>query len=294
MSDEIENRLLLITGPAGAGRSTAVKALEDIGFESIDNLPVSLLPRLLGGGPLKRPLVIGIDTRTRGFDVAALIEFLDATHQSKPQLLFVECEEETLLRRFNETRRRHPLAPEGSLLGGILQEKTLLQPLFARADFLIDTTYLTPHDLKAELGAIFTSTLSSGLSVAVRSFSYKKGIPRGLDMVIDCRFLQNPHWQPELRRFDGTDAAVADFVKSDPLFEPFFERLTNLCDFLLPAYKKEGKAYFSIGLGCSGGKHRSVCVAENLARHLDSAGWHVSLRHIEPGHDGIVPTKELE
>ena len=281
MSVEPENQLLLITGPAGAGRATAIHILEDIGYEAIDNLPMHLLPRLLAGGPLERPLVIGIDTRTRGFEPNAIFEILDDPAHTPPTLVFMDCDEETLLRRFTETRRRHPAAPSDAPIVGIRREIDLLQGLRERADILIDTSDFSPHDLKAEMGRMFDYEQSHSLSISVQSFSYKRGTPRGVDMIIDCRFLQNPHWQEELRPLNGKNAAVADFVKSDPLYDEFFEQLSNMCRLLLPAYRTEGKAYFSIGLGCSGGKHRSVCVTESLAKLLAEDGWQVSIRHRE-------------
>lgn len=281
MSVEAENRLLLITGPAGAGRSTAIHILEDIGYEAIDNLPMHLLPRLLAGGPLERPLVIGIDTRTRGFEPQAILEILDTRAHTPPTLVFMDCDEETLLRRFTETRRRHPAAPSDAPIVGIRREIDLLQGLRERADILIDTSDFSPHDLKAEMGRMFDYEQSHSLAISVQSFSYKRGTPRGVDMIIDCRFLKNPHWQEDLRPLNGTNAAVANFVKSDPLYDEFFEQLCNMCRLLLPAYRTEGKAYFSIGLGCSGGKHRSVSVTESLAKLLAEDGWQVSIRHRE-------------
>ncbi len=281
MSVKTDKPILLITGSAGAGRSTAIHILEDMGYEAIDNLPMHLLPRLLSGGPVERPLAIGIDTRTRGFDPTAILEILDSDAQTPPTLVFLDCNEETLLRRYTETRRRHPAAPDEAPIVGIRYEIELLQGLRERADILIDTTDFSPHDLKAEMGRMFDYDQSYSLAISVQSFSYKRGTPRGVDMIIDCRFLQNPHWQEDLRALNGKDAAVANYVKADPLYDAFFEQLCDMCRLLLPAYRKEGKAYFSIGLGCSGGKHRSVCVTENLAKQLAEDGWQVSIRHRE-------------
>jgi len=289
---EHEHQLLLITGPAGAGRSTAINILEDLGYESIDNLPLHLLTRLLNGEPLKRPLAIGIDTRTRGFEADALQDLLACTNNPCPSLVFLDCNEETLLRRFSETRRRHPAAPDETAEVGIRREVIALQGLRERADTLIDTSDLSPHDLKAEIARFFRFEKSGKLAISVQSFSYKRGTPRGVDMIFDCRFLQNPHWQPDLRKLNGTNPAVADFVQADPLFEPFFKQLCEMCDLLLPAYQKEGKAYFSIGLGCSGGKHRSVCVTERLANLLAERGWQVSIRHRELEQKTARPSAE--
>ena len=281
MSVDTDKPILLITGPAGAGRSTAIHILEDMGYEAIDNLPMHLLPRLLSGGPVERPLAIGIDTRTRGFDPTAILEILDSETQTPPTLVFLDCNQETLLRRFTETRRRHPAAPDEAPIVGIRYEIDLLEGLRERADILIDTTDYSPHDLKAEMGRVFDYGQSHSLTISVQSFSYKRGTPRGVDMIIDCRFLQNPHWQDDLRALNGKDPSVAEFVKADPLYDAFFNQLYAMCDLLLPAYRKEGKAYFSIGLGCSGGKHRSVAVTESLAKLLAEDGWQVSIRHRE-------------
>ncbi|MEO1919118.1 MAG: RNase adapter RapZ [Paracoccaceae bacterium] len=278
---EPDKPILLITGPAGAGRSTAINILEDMGYEAIDNLPMHLLPRLLSGGPVERPLAIGIDTRTRGFDPTAILEILDSDNQTPPTLLFLNCDEKTLLRRFTETRRRHPVAPTEAPIVGIKYELELLEGLRNRADILIETSDFSPHDLKAEMGRIFEYEQAHSLTISVQSFSYKRGTPRGVDMVIDCRFLQNPHWQEHLRALNGTDATVTAFVQADPLYDHFFPQLVEMCRLLLPAYRKEGKAYFSIGLGCSGGKHRSVSVTESLAKLLAEDGWQVSIRHRE-------------
>ena len=289
MSVEIEKQLLLITGPAGAGRLTAIKSLEDLGYEAIDNLPMHLIPRLLSGAPLERPLAIGIDTRTRGFEAGALLKLIEDNEDISPLLVFLDCDEETLLRRFTETRRRHPLAPTETPIIGIKREIELLHGLREHADILIDTSDFSPHDLKAEIGRMFDWEQANSLAISVHSFSYKRGTPRGIDMIIDCRFLQNPHWKTELRALNGMDAPVADYVKSDPLFAEFFAQLTAMCQLLLPAYLKEGKAYFSVGLGCSGGKHRSVFVAESLANVLAQEGWQVSIRHRElDGHTRAV------
>ncbi len=275
---------MIVTGPAGAGRTTSIKAIEDFGIEAIDNLPLNLINRILYGPPTGTTLAIGIDTRTRGFSSEALLDIIENMAESpyyKPTLLYLDCSTETLLRRFSETRRRHPASPDGSPALGIEQEAETLSPLRERADILIDTSELTPHQLRAELAGWFDSSESKGLSVSVQSFSYKRGTPRGVDMMIDCRFLRNPHWNPALRPLTGLAPEVADYVSEDPLFEPFFQKLQDFVELLLPAYLAEGKAYFRIGLGCTGGQHRSVFVAEKLAKALSDSGWMVSTRHRE-------------
>ncbi|WP_199258958.1 RNase adapter RapZ [Paracoccus binzhouensis] len=297
-AEEPAQRLVLVTGPSGAGRSTAINVLEDLGYEAIDNLPLSLIPRLLDGPPRPVPLALGLDVRNRDFSVANLIELIDRLTrlpEYAPEVLFLDCTTEQLLRRFNETRRRHPLRGEASPLDAIRAERDLLAPIRARADVLVDTSELSPHDLKAELARWFDTETGRRLAVSVQSFSYKRGVPRGVDMMFDCRFLANPHWEPALRPLDGRDPAVQDHVIADPRFDEFFRRVRDLVLFALPAHLEEGKAHLAIGFGCTGGQHRSVTMAEKMADALAKAGWQVSTRHRElerrqkapaPGDDG--------
>lgn len=276
--------VVLVTGPSGAGRSTAINAFEDLGYETIDNIPLALLPRLISGPVTGRPMALGIDVRTRDFTVSGVLDAYDSLRSDdmiEPTLLFVDCQTDALLRRYSETRRRHPMAPDQTPLLGIEMEADLLKELRGRADVLIDTTPLTPHDLKAEIGSLFSAPGVAGLAVSVQSFSYKRGVPRGIDMVMDCRFLRNPYWDQSLRGKTGQDSEVLDYVSADPTYHAFFEQLTQMARLLLPAYRDEGKAHFSIGLGCTGGQHRSVAVAEELAKALDAEGWQVSKRHRE-------------
>ena len=279
-----EQRLILVTGPSGAGRSTAISALEDLGVETIDNLPLSLLPRLLEGPPLGRTIALGVDVRNRDFTASSLIDLIDrltARPDVTLEVLFLDARADVLVRRYSETRRRHPLAPSDPPLVGVEQEIDLLVPIKARADFLIDTSELTPHDLKQEIAQWMGATPSQRMAVSVQSFSYKRGVPRGIDFVFDCRFLRNPFWQPELRALNGRDAEVASYVAGDPRFDEFFEKVSGLITFLLPAHLAEGKAHLSIGFGCTGGQHRSVAVAEKLGDTLETAGWQISRRHRE-------------
>lgn len=276
--------VVLVTGPSGAGRSTAINALEDLGFEVIDNLPLSILPRLIDGPPLGRPIALGIDVRNRDFSTESLIETIDSlvAHPGiRQQVLYMDCSEDTLVQRYSETRRRHPLSPTESPLIGIRREQELLLPIRARAEILIDSTTTTPHDLRAEIDRLFASPGGRSLAVTVQSFSYKRGLPRGLDIVHDVRFLRNPHWNANLRSLDGRDNRVAEHIEVDPNFAPFLKKVLDLTRFLLPAYKAEGKSYVSIGFGCTGGKHRSVALAERLADALAEDGWPVSKRHRE-------------
>ena len=284
---QTKQEVIIITGPAGAGRTAAIKAIEDFGVEVIDNLPLNLFNRILSGPPTGERLAIGIDSRTRGFSVEALMDVIDNISESEnyaSTLLYLDCRDSTLLRRYSETRRRHPASPDGSPLLGVKQEVETLRSLRGRADILLDTSELSPHQLRAELARWFDKSQSSGLSVSVQSFSYKRGTPRAVDMMIDCRFLRNPHWEPSLRSLTGLAPAVADYVSEDPLFEAFFDKLQDFVELLLPAYQAEGKAYFSIGMGCTGGQHRSVFVAEKLAAALAEKGWNVGTRHKEMEH----------
>ncbi|WP_108813520.1 RNase adapter RapZ [Loktanella sp. Alg231-35] len=286
--------VLLVTGPSGAGRSTAINALEDLGYEVIDNLPLSLLPRLLDGPPPSRPLALGLDVRNRDFSTTALIEIIDqlaGQHGNASQVLYLDAGDEDLVRRYSETRRRHPLAPAGPPLAGIAAEKDMLVPIRARADVLVDTSGLSPHDLKAEIDRWFGTPEGGQLGVTFHSFSYKRGLPQGLDIVMDCRFLRNPHWDEELRKLDGRNRDVAAYVAADPRFDAFFSQLKSLIDLLLPAHKDEGKAHLSIGFGCTGGQHRSVMMVERIAQTLAQDGWHVSKRHRELERRGVLGDK---
>jgi len=279
-----EARLVLVTGPSGAGRSTCIQALEDLGYEVIDNMPISLAPRVVEGPPLARPLALGLDVRNRDFSADALkdlIERLSGHPGLGVLLLYLDADEDTLVRRYAETRRRHPLSPTEAPLAGIRRERDLLQPIRARADVLIDTGQMSPHQLREEVGRWFATDASAGLVVSVTSFSYRRGLPRGLDMVFDTRFLRNPHWDPELRPLTGLDPRVVAHVRGDPRYGPFIDRLCDLVQSLLPAFRQEGKSHLSIGFGCTGGQHRSVTLTEQLAAALAEAGERVSIRHRE-------------
>jgi RNase adaptor protein for sRNA GlmZ degradation len=279
--------LVLVTGMSGAGRSTALSILEDLGYESIDNLPLDLLQPLIEGG--RRPLALGIDIRTRGFAVAPLVEQLDrglAGADLRPTLLFVDCDDVVLGRRYTETRRRHPLAHGRPVTDGIAAERNLLSPLRARADLVIDTSALAPAELRHILAGHFERRDAEGMTVCVTSFAYRNGLPREADLVFDVRFLRNPHYEPTLRPLSGRDDSVARFIAADPRLEPFFAKLTDLVGGLLPDYRDEGKTYLTIALGCTGGRHGSVAVAERLAEWFTARGETVTLLHrdLEEAH----------
>lgn len=278
------HRLVLVTGPSGAGRSTAIHCFEDLGFEAIDNLPLSLVPRLVEGPPLPRPIALGIDVRNRDFSVdgfMSLIERLTKSPAVTSEVLYLDCAPEELIRRYAQTRRRHPLAPVEPPAEGISREIGLLSLVRARADVLIDTTTLSPHDLKAEIGRWFDSAGTAGLVVSVLSFSYRRGVPQGVDLVYDTRFLRNPHWDAALRELDGRNAQVASYVEADERFHDYFRLLQEMVLLMLPAQVEEGRAHLTIAFGCTGGQHRSVAVAEKLAGVLAQQGWQVSKRHLE-------------
>lgn len=285
MPDDISRqKLILVTGPSGAGRSTAIRALEDANYEVIDNLPLSLLSRLLDGPPLETPLALGLDVRNRDFTVDRVIQTIDTLRQDNRvdlQVLFMDCAEDVLVRRYSETRRRHPLAGDATPHEAIRREHEMLVPIKARADVLVDTTDMTPHEARAEVQGWFISTGTKALSITVQSFSYKRGIPLGSDLVFDCRFLRNPHWDQNLRSKDGRDPEVADYVSHDDRFGGFFHSIIQMADFLLPGFVEEGKTHLTIAFGCTGGQHRSVALTEMVTKALAEKGWAVSKRHRE-------------
>ena len=277
-------QLILVSGPAGAGRTTAIRSLEDLGFEAIDNLPLDLVKSVLKPKKASEKIAIGLDTRGRDFSVEGLLGLLKSLLNLEHvdfELLYLSCTMEVLLRRYSETRRRHPLADGKPPHEGIEQELILLEPIRHKADILIETSDLTLHDLKASINKLFLNTEVDLLSISLKSFSYKRGLPRGADMTFDCRFLKNPHWQDELRDKTGLDHSVRKFVLSDPKSSEFIKRVTKLLLFLLPEFKKEGKSSVEIGFGCTGGIHRSVAVTETVAKELADSGWNVSIKHRE-------------
>ncbi|MBW8727082.1 MAG: RNase adapter RapZ [Inquilinus limosus] len=276
-----DHRLVLVTGLSGAGHSTTLKTLEDLGHEAIDNLPIALLGPLVDHAE-GRPMAVTIDTRTRGFSVEALeaeVAALRARGDVDVRLLFVDADDEVLQRRFTETRRRHPLAIDRPVADGIRRERLELYPLRLLADVVVDTSLTSPQDLRRLIEGHFGLDTSTGLYVTVMSFSFKRGLPREADLVFDVRFLDNPHWVPELRPQTGQDPAVQAMIRRDIQFDPFMASLFGLLEPLLPRYNREGKSYLTIAVGCTGGKHRSVFVAETLAAWLDGQGTRRGLVH---------------
>jgi len=292
--------VVLVTGMSGAGKTSALKSLEDLGFEAIDNVPLSLIrnlilpvePELEGG--IKKPVAIGVDIRTRDFSASAFLDQLDSLAQARgnqasgnqasgnrAQVLFMECDEEELRRRYTETRHRHPLAQDRPVSDGIELERRLVSPLRDRADVMLDTTGLSPGELTGILEGHFAASGEKALSVLVTSFSYRRGLPRQADLVFDVRFLANPHYDPALKPLTGKDREVADFIEGDEGFSGFFDNLTALLRPLLPRYRAEGKSYLTIAIGCTGGRHRSVFTAERLTEWLEAEGQKVRLSHRE-------------
>ena len=276
-------RVVVVTGMSGAGRTSALRALEDAGYEAVDNLPLSLLPSLIRSEDAQtQALAIGVDTRTRGFAAPSLLVSVDALRAEagiELSLLFVDCDDESLRRRFTETRRRHPLATDRPLGDGIRAERALVRDLRDHADLVIDTTDLSQADLKRRVQDSLALDSAAGLGLHVVSFAYRNGLPSDADLVFDVRFLSNPHYQAALKPLTGCDAAVAEFIERDPGCAGFLDGLTSMLGALLPRYEREGKSYLTIAIGCTGGRHRSVYVAERLAAWLRAEHWRCGLYH---------------
>jgi len=283
MAQSRAERLLLVTGLSGAGKSTTLKRLEDMGYEAIDNVPLGLLGSLAAGGAnMPAALAVGIDARTRDFQAHAFAAELDGLRAQAGldvKLLYLDCDEEVLHRRFTETRRRHPLAADRPVIDGIRHERRLMEPMRDRADLVLDTTALSAADLARLVAGHFALSGSPGLRVFVLSFGFRRGVPRDADLMFDVRFLANPHYIDVLRPLTGLDPAVAAFVEQDPDFAGFFQRLEEFLRPLLPRYAAEGRHYLTIAIGCTGGRHRSVVVAEKLAEKIAQAGAMVQVNH---------------
>jgi RNase adapter protein RapZ len=277
-------RLLLVTGLSGAGKTTVLKTLEDMGHETIDNMPLTLVPMLLSmqQGPTDRMIVVGADVRSHGFNVPDFIKIVReaaAAGHHQVTTLYLECSNEELLRRYSETRRRHPLAEDTPVINGIQLERDNVEGLLDYADIIIDTTDLKPVELRQDIQRRFRPQKPHTLSIFIKSFAFKRGVPRDADLVFDVRFLRNPFYVEELKEKTGMDPAVGNYVAADPDYEAFFGNLTALLLPLLPRYQQEGKSYLTIAIGCTGGKHRSVYTAERLRALLEEAGYAPSCQH---------------
>lgn len=288
----------IVSGLSGAGRTTTLKALEDIGCEVVDNLPLFLLDPILdhpgvadtrrSGLEMERPqtLALGIDARTRDFDGQKLLEKLQKTNQTTPNtrlsIIYLDCQLDVLQRRFTETRRAHPLAQDRPVMDGLVQEQHLLTPLRENANLVLDTTHLTPGQLRNRVTDHLSDPSAPDtphLQIHLTSFSFKKGVPRDADLVLDVRFLQNPHYDPDLRPLTGQDSNVGAYIQQDPVYADFKTHLQNLIALLLPRYQQEGKSYLTIAFGCTGGRHRSIFMTETCATWLMTEGWHVIVSH---------------
>ncbi|PIR31894.1 MAG: RNase adapter RapZ [Alphaproteobacteria bacterium CG11_big_fil_rev_8_21_14_0_20_44_7] len=269
------NNVVLVTGTSGAGKSIALKALEDLGYNAIDNIPLSILPTLIEAFPENGMLAIGVDARNKEFSAE---KFVEKTKDFKFRLLFLDADADVLYRRFSETRRRHPLALDRPISDGIRHEKQLVEKLRDNADYVVDTSNFSQSDLRNWVRGHFSSE-TDNLLVTITSFSYKKGIPREADLVFDARFLKNPFYNEALKEKNGKDKEVGEYIKTDDNYKPFLKNLLNLVLPLLPAYREEGKSYLTIAIGCTGGQHRSVFVAEKLAKSLIDKGYKPTIRH---------------
>jgi UPF0042 nucleotide-binding protein len=291
MTDTRPSRLLLKTGMSGAGKTTVLKTLEDIGWEVVDNLPFVLLDRLLAtpssqGAENDRPLAVGIDSRTRGFDAQAIVERLKHRREKQKQdiaTLFLDCTGAELERRYSETRRRHPLALDRPASDGISRERELVAPLRRWADHVIDTTAMSANDLRLDIRSRFAVDGAEAPTLQVLSFGFAKGVPRNADLVLDVRFLRNPFWDEALRPLSGLDEPVALHIRADPAYAGALTRIEDLLLFLLPRYRAEGKAYVTVAFGCTGGQHRSVHIASKVAEKLTESGFSPVLSHRDLG-----------
>ena len=292
--------ILLVTGMSGAGKSTVLKTLEDLGWEIVDNLPLLLLDRLLDTPPSQgrpddtQPLAIGIGARTRDFDAGRIIRRirdLRDQHGLEIGTLFLDCAGTELERRYSETRRRHPLALDRPAGDGIAREREMLGPLRDWANRLIDTTTLGANELAQQIRRSFARDDQGTPTLSIQSFGFARGMPRNADLVFDMRFLRNPHWDAALRPGTGLDADVAAYVAADPAYEAAVGRIEDLLVLLLPRYRAEGKSYVSVAIGCTGGRHRSVHVAERIAGRLRAEGFSPTVNHRDLG---AAPQDSLE
>jgi len=274
-------RFVVVTGMSGAGKSVALQALEDMGFETVDNLPVALINAIVTAHE-DHSIAVGVDARTRDFDAARLlsvIEALRAENKMAVGLVFVDADTDVLVQRYTETRRPHPMAVERPIADGIEMERRLLTPVRGGVDLLVDTSRLTPADLKRTIQGQFGGAGTRGMQIFLMSFGYRNGLPREADLVLDVRFLKNPHYDAILRPLTGLDAAVGAYIEQDPAAKMFLDRTTALLEPLLPLYEREGKSYFTIAVGCTGGQHRSVYMTERLKQWFNNLRSPVDVRH---------------
>jgi UPF0042 nucleotide-binding protein len=291
VSDEASARahgFTLITGLSGAGRSEVARSLEDLGYFVVDNLPPALLPKMAElttrpGSPTRVAIVVDARGGVYFSELSEALEELRALERDA-KIVFLEASDEDLVQRYEATRRRHPLAPADRVVEGIRKERQILAQLRGDADLVIDTSGLTPQELRDRVRDAFAAgPPEAGLQVSIVSFGFKYGSPRDADLVFDVRFLPNPHWVPDLRPFPGTEPAVREYVRNSELYAPFIDRVEALLDLTLPGYVAEGKSYLTIAIGCTGGHHRSVVVAEELAAWAGARGLQTSVTHRDVG-----------
>ncbi len=283
-------RLVLITGMSGAGKGVALKTLEDSGFEAIDNLPLAYLRDIAESSARSGNLAMTLDIRSRDFSPGAFIATINLLKRKEGlnvSLLFLDCDDEVLRRRYTETRRRHPLAEDRSVMDGIHHERTLIEKLRSAADVVLDTSETEAAVLRTIVSSHFAADERT-FSLAVTSFSFKRGVPREADMVFDVRFLKNPYYDPELKKLTGFAPAVGAYIETDKDYAGFMQRLQDFLLPVLPRYKQEGKHYLTIAIGCTGGRHRSVYIVERLGEFLQQAGYEVHLRHRETKPPEVV------
>jgi len=292
--------LLLVTGMSGAGKSTVLDALEDLGWDVVDNLPADLLDAFIHGGAECRlaPVAVGMDVRSRGFDAEKLPERVRAIDGVEAELLYLDCAGGELIRRYDETRRMHPLAPDRPAEDGIARERALTASLKAAADSVLDTTDLKPADLRDELMRRYGGDSDQPV-LTIASFGFARGISRTADLVFDLRFLPNPHWVDELRPLTGMDSAVLDYLRDDAAWTETIDRIESLLIDWIPRYWAAGKSYVTVAFGCTGGRHRSVAAAVEMAERLRKAGFAPNVRHRDlasPPRDTIEghPMREAE
>ena len=278
-------RIIIVSGLSGAGKTSVLKILEDLGFEVIDNLPLSVLRQVISGTKPDSSVALGVDARTRDFDcetLCAICTEIKKDNDIAEKIIFLDCDDEKLLRRFTETRRSHPLAKNKKLSDGIALERRLMSSLREKSDIIIDTTDMKISQLRSAVQSEFNTEESGKITVSVISFSYREGLPREADLVFDVRFLRNPYYDPELRPLTGKTDEVGAYIEQDPDYSSFFNRLKDLISLLLPRFQQEGKTHLTIAVGCTGGKHRSVYTAEQLYKWLlDQKKCIVTLTHRE-------------
>lgn len=271
-------RLLVVTGMSGAGRSTVLHTLEDWGWEVVDRLPVSMLADFVSQSDARRNVAVGVDSRTRDFNPATLAATLDAIDGIAPELLYLDCADDEIVRRYDTTRRRHPLAGGADTEAGIARERALMAPLREAAESVIDTTDASPNELRERLSSEFAAAKKPPV-VQLVSFGFSHGAPRSADLVFDMRFLKNPYWEPNLRSLTGREPDVRAYVEADPGWAPAMDRIETLLSDLIPRYWAAGKNSLTVAFGCTGGKHRSVAAAQGMAERLQAEDRTVAVRH---------------